>query len=197
MRSILERTNGVLYNAPLSNEHRCAHRCYGWCYPCSCRLKDVIATKLIESTYVHILDNRIEYNYPYSTCSIDWPYPCKWNYAIVDSVHVLHFDRNVFHDIHVAKCGSPYGSWFSSTWGFGEAIVLSSDNEMEEGDCEACACPCFRQIQVSHDQTDVPMHGCCTQQSMVLLPYLADAEKLIAMIHKIRHERMCEIHMIR
>lgn len=188
-RPILVRQPGILFNVPLSNEHTCANRCYGCLYPCSCRCNDDVNKALTQSTYIHILSNRIEYNYPYSTCDADTP--CCWRIKcnIIDRVHVIHFDRDVFHHVSVASCCSPCGSWFSSHWGLGEAVVLSAEQE-------ACSCECD-EIKLENNKTDVPRFGCCVRTPMVLLPYVSDAEQVVSMIYKIRMEHMCEIHMIR
>ena len=84
----------IVYRAPISEKIHCLHCCWSCVYPCSCLCVPLITDLALESTYVHIHDNRLEYNYP--TMTMTWDCHC----LVVDDVHVVYFDRPHFTNVY-------------------------------------------------------------------------------------------------
>lgn len=83
----------TVYRAELSDKIHCLHCCWSCVYPCSCLCVPLISDLALESTYVHVHSNRLEYNYP--TMTVTWDCHCH----VVDDIQVLYFDRLNFSHV--------------------------------------------------------------------------------------------------
>ena len=91
------------YHAAIADEARCGHLCHGF-YSClcpigsehcgpSCLCYTPLSRAVMQSTYVQVLENRIEWNYPTTSISFNILQPCAMNCHVADNTRVLYFDR--------------------------------------------------------------------------------------------------------
>jgi hypothetical protein len=105
--------------------------------PCSPTLTCLFckAEELTQRTYIHVMENRLEYNYPSLCC-------CNQ----VDDVKVIYYDRNVMDNVDVAGSCTPFCTHCSlcptCCDSFGGAVVLSSDTCNNKNPVKGVHC-CF------------------------------------------------------
>jgi hypothetical protein len=186
----------IKYHATVADEIECAHKCYGCMVPCSCMCFGPLSKALRESTYIQVLENRIEFNYPDSVISCSFPDLWRINCHVIDQIDVIYFDRAVIQNAVVAECCSPcctHNRCCPTCCGmFGEAVVIY-ENVPGAGVCcnGACAycCVCCHVFNTSVSvRGSVPRHCCGAHH--VLLPCIRDAKALANAINEARNTRL-------
>ena len=191
----------ISYFATVSDEIECAHKYYGCLCPCSCMWYEPLSKALRESTYVQVLENRIEYNYPYSMITCSFPDIWRVNCHVIDHTGVIYFDRAVTQHAEVAECCSPcltHNQCCPSCCGlFGETVVLY-ENVPGMGACcgGACnnLCTCCHVFNVGVNAPGIVSRHCCAAQHL-MLPCVKDAKDLAEAINKTRDERLKNQHI--
>jgi len=178
----------IKYQAHVAPEIKVAHKIYGFCCPCTCMCHEPLSKELRESTYVQVLENRIEYNYPHSIVTCGFPDIWRVNCHVVDNVSVIYFDRAIIKNAAKAQACSPmctHNRCCPTCMDMcGEAVVLYEDSP---GCGAGCKCCHVSNVGVSVPNI-VPRH-CCGAQN-VLLPCLEDAEALARIINETRDARL-------
>ena len=186
----------IKYHAEVSDDITCAHKCQGCLFPCSCMCDEELSKAVKESTYVQVLENRIEYNYPstYVTCS----FPDIWrlNCHVVDNVGVIYYDRAIAQHAAKAEPCSPcctHNSCSPTNCGLcGESMVLY---ETVPGMCAFCGsscshpCTCCHIFNVGVNAPGIVNRHCCAAQH-VMFHYVKDASGLATAINETRHFRL-------
>jgi len=86
--------NNVIYQPDISTDIQCLLCIKSPCHPLSCLCFPTVSSRAAESTYIHVYENRIEYNYPLTT--ITWDCSCQ----VVDNVTTIFYDRNQMSEIY-------------------------------------------------------------------------------------------------
>jgi hypothetical protein len=86
--------NNVVYQPDISTDIQCLLCLKSPCHPLSCLCFPTVSSKAAESTYIHVYENRIEYNYPLTT--ITWDCSCQ----VVDKVTTIFYDRNQMNEVY-------------------------------------------------------------------------------------------------
>jgi hypothetical protein len=139
---------------------------------------------------VQVLENRIEWNIPYSYCTGDCP--CLWrvNCHLVDNTHVLYFDRALAQNAAKASCCSPactHNDCCPTCFDMcGETLVLYETVPS----CQVCreCCTCCHVYNSSASVGQRP-RTCCSA-SHVRIDCLKDAEGLANAINTARDTRL-------
>ena len=84
----------LVFQATMSDDIRCLHCCMSCIHPCSSLCVPLVSDIAKDSTYVHIHENRIEYNYP----SMTFTWNCNCN--VIDDIHVIYFDRPHMNQVY-------------------------------------------------------------------------------------------------
>jgi hypothetical protein len=162
----------LVYVAPISDRITLAHMNYFNYFPCSLALCN--STELKRSTYVHLYEDRLEWNYPSACCS-----------TIYDNPGVLYLDRDITEHAQVPSCCSPCCT-HNSCWPtcfdlYGEVVMFSG-----EGRC--CFLSGARNWGMPHSNTPAT-YGCgiptpfcgilCCKNQWVFIPHLVDAQELV------------------
>ena len=96
--STIERGKINIHHLATISDIHFIYNCIGVICPCTCMCKKNVSDELYKSTYIQVLENRIEYNYPYSKCNL-----CM-NCEIVDKVETIYFDRTPIQDTSIIRC---------------------------------------------------------------------------------------------
>eukprot|EP00455_Lapot_gusevi_P002229 TRINITY_DN10869_c0_g1_i3.p1 TRINITY_DN10869_c0_g1~~TRINITY_DN10869_c0_g1_i3.p1 ORF type:complete len:210 (+),score=62.22 TRINITY_DN10869_c0_g1_i3:69-698(+) len=193
-RKIYSTTNkgkvDIIYHAQVHNENaRCGHILYCLCIPCSCKAYGPVSQALRESTYVQVLENRIEWNYPDSMF-----YPHRCDCIVSDNVKVLYFDRALAQNAAVAECCSPmctHNSCCPTCFGMcGETLVLY-ENVPGCCDCKNCCFTCGKAHPGGANVGQIP-RLCCVKEH-ILLPCITNAKELADSINAARDQRIKQL----
>jgi hypothetical protein len=110
-------TDTVLYNPDIASDIQCLLCMKSPCHPLSCLCFPTVSSKAADSTYIHVYENRIEYNYPITT--VTWDCSCH----AVDNVKTIYFDRNQLTEVY---------AWEGCLCGYDKTVVLRKP-------CTTCA----------------------------------------------------------
>jgi hypothetical protein len=186
----------IKYFATIADEIECAHKFYGCLCPCTAMWYEPLSKELRQSTYVEVLENRIEYNYPYSVVTCSFPDCWRINCQVVDNTGVIYFDRAVIANAAVAEPCAPsctHNSCTPTCFGmFGESVVLYED---VPGMGACCGGSCAHMTTCCHVQNvgvnapGVMPRACCVAQH-VSLPCIRNAKGLAAAINDARAIRL-------
>jgi hypothetical protein len=169
----------LLYSAPISGRISLFHLLGTQIAPWSCAV--CLSVELQKATYVHLYEDRLEWNYPHSVCC-----------TLVDNPGVVYLDRDVAQRAVIPECCRPLAThccccptWFDSC---GEMVVLT-------GKDTPCICTGAR---VWHNPcgglsgppppplTAVPLSLPCMHDNWLRVPFLADAQELKYRIRAVR-----------
>jgi hypothetical protein len=95
-------SQSILYKADISPDLHCLLCAKSMCSPSTCLCFPTVSAKAAESAYLHVYENRIEYNYPLTTLS--WNCSCH----VVDNVKTIYFDRTQIQEVYALEgccCG--------------------------------------------------------------------------------------------
>lgn len=183
-KSINGGTTTLIYSAPISDKIVFSHFFLTQTFCCSLALCH--SEQLKASTYVHVYDDRLEYNYAFSIC-----------YQIIDAPQVLYLDRDIAELQTQADCCRPaltHCSFAPSCWdATGEVLMLHGaghccftkggrifgnpmmPNPAAMG-CTGMPCP----------QLLIGLPAPCLNRNWIFLPHLEDANKLKFEVRKVR-----------
>lgn len=102
-------TDAIKFKAEISPELHCLLCIKSPCNPLSCLCFPTVSSKAAESAYIHVYENRVEYNYPMTTCT--WGCSCH----VVDDIKTIYFDR--------AQMGEIY-AWGGCCCGYDKTVIL-------------------------------------------------------------------------
>jgi len=201
----------ITYFAHISEQASCGHCLNGCCFPWSCMCYGPLSRAVQESTYVQVLENRIEWNYPGSHVTCNPMTPWAINCHVQDRIQVLYFDRAVIQHADVAGCCTPcctHNTCCPDCCGLcGGTVILHEETP------SCCSCLCCNCCNVFHTESNVESggttatckficcllnpfigailiaQGCCAKQ-FVVLPCIKEPEKLADAINKARTKRL-------
>lgn len=187
--SLKRKVNGgatqLVYVAPISDRIGLAHFLYFQTFPCSFALCN--SRELAASTYVHLYEDRLEWNYPASCCA-----------TIYDNNGVLYLDRDIAEFQTIPSCCTPFCTHCSCAPtcfdAFGEMLMLS-------GTASCCFVKGDRPWGLPPMNTPsayccyCPMPFCgkplpCLNKNWVFFPHLKDAQTLKFKIRTQRQKLM-------
>lgn len=178
-----------------------AHKIMGCCMPWTCLCFESVSAEVQKSTYVQVLENRIEWNYPrawFDCCS----YRC--NVHVKDNIETLMFDRSLAQNASVAGCCYPACTHNGCPTCFGicgEAVVVYETPPMTVADpcnfswmcrdkkaktCEGACTFCT----VYNNGVEIGTPRTCCSSAHVVLPYVNDAKALAKAINEARDARL-------
>ena len=141
----------IRHRPKISEKYKCCLKINGICYPCTCLYCK--AEEIYQSTYVQVLENRLEWNYPGPKC---YPICCC---CLKDKFGVLYLDDRTVKKVARLRCCSPVPcitGWCPNKCDlWGEAVIIYN----------CCGCGC---------------RPCCFESHT--LRYLEDADILVEQI---------------
>jgi len=174
----------LIYSAPISDKIVMSHFMTTQMFPCSFALCH--SKELQKASYVHLYEDRLEFNYPYSVCL-----------QIVDAPGVLYLDRDVAELQTVPDCCRPMFThctccptmWDSSgevlmMHGLGTCCWIKGAKMSPYGLPGMGGCP---QILVGRPFP-------CLNRAWVYIPHLDDALKLKFEVRKVRQALVAAGH---
>ena len=167
LRDILNTQNPnsirICHRAKISEKYGLFLKVVGVCLPSTCLLCN--ADKYLQSTYVQIHENRVEYNYPRASF-IQAFLTCLGCDRFDDNVKVHYLDRGVGENASRVKCCSPictHNFCFPECFGMcGESVALYSRGSVG---------------------------GLCCRR-YVMINGLDDADRFVAEYRKVKYERV-------
>ena len=141
----------------------------------------VFCTAIRESTYIQVLENRIEFNYPTSFVTCSFPDFWRVNCHVQDNIGVIYYDRSILQNVAPAECCTPcctHNRCCPNNCGCtGEAIILYENRVGAAGCANTCACCHVFNVGVTGIDGVIPRH-CCGAQNL-LLGCIKDSHKLV------------------
>jgi hypothetical protein len=168
----------VVHHAVISDDIDCAYKIWGCLIPCTCFLYEPLRAALKESSYVQVLENRVEWNQPYSYCTGDCLCPWRVNCHVVDNTKVLYLDRALALNVAKVEMCSPvctHNDCIPTCCDMcGESIIMY-ENVTDAG-CMECL-DCFTCCHVYNVRANVGQRPrtCCSAEH-VRIDCLADAQ---------------------
>jgi hypothetical protein len=180
----------LIYSAPISDRIVLCHFLATQAFPCSFAVCHT--SELKKASYVHLYEDRLEWNYASSVC-----------YQIVDNQHVLYLDRDVAQLSTVPDCCRPLFTHCSCCpTGFdscGEVLFING-----EGTCcfskggkiwgNPClpagppaiptGCPC--------PQLLIGKPAPCLNRTWIYVPFLEDAQELKRQMRAVREKLVAD-----
>jgi hypothetical protein len=172
----------IVYHATLSDDIDCAYKIWGCLVPCTCFLYEPLRAALKESSYVQVLENRIEWNQPYSYCTGGGLRFWRVNCHVVDNTNVLYFDRALAQNAAKVACCEPmctHNDCCPTCWDMcGESIVLYENPSACNGCAECCTCCHVYNVRANVGQRP---RTCCSAEH-VRIDCLAKADGMRAVL---------------
>jgi len=179
----------IVYQGTISEQASCGHKVAGCLNPWSCMCYGNLSKTIMESTYVQVLENRLEWNYPSSWVTFDIRTPWALNCHVADNVKTVYFDRAIVQNAAVAGMCTPcctHNLCCPDCCGMcGQTVVLY---ESSPGMTDCLCCSCCKVFHTSANVGQIP-RACCVK-SHVILPCIKDAERLVEAINTARNERL-------
>jgi len=171
----------LIFAAPVSDKIVMAHYASTMLMPCTCMLCH--SKELQKASYVHLFEDRIEYNFSSSICC-----------TIVDNPQVLYLDRDVAELQTVPDCCRPiftHCTCCPTMWDLsGEVVMMHGENHccFHKGGKPFSMMPNIDgcpQILIGR-----PMP--CLNRQWVYIPFLDDGVKLKQEIRKVRNKLVAD-----
>ena len=184
----------IIYHAVVDDSGLdCALKIWGCIVPCTCFCYEPLRKAIKESTYVQVLENRIEWNVPYSYCTGDLLCPWRVNCHMVDNTKVLYFDRALAAHAQEAGMCSPactHNDCIPTCCDMcGQTLVMYEEVPSCQGCRECCTCCHVYNSSASVGQRP---RTCCSA-SHVKVECLKDAKHLAEAINKARDTRLKQL----
>lgn len=158
----------VLHREKFDQKFRRFYHYYGICNPCSGALCHV--DELMESSYISIQENRLEYNVATPVCCGAW-----------DRVIVLYYDRNLMDRAERAGFCTPFMTHMQC---FPTCCDICGEGIVVYGQARPCL-----PIHVKGNDFSGYASCCCIYRPWLLLLGLQDAERLAGIINQAVHNR--------
>lgn len=152
----------IIHHATMSPKLATYYKCCGYLNPlCWCTCLACSVEQLAARTYVQVMENRVEFNYPFACC-------CK----VYDNVGAIYYDRSVATNVEVPGCCSPC---FTHCTLYPTCCNLCGEAVIMYGNC------CDSSRPTSHST------NCCCR-SWIMFPGVADGAALASTLRQARNK---------